>query len=136
MRFAGSGRAASEGAKREYAASMTEPSPPPLTDTEVEFMRKHSGTVPNLQALDRAKVRTRHERATVKMPDLPFIEEISQALPAGAQEDRAIDVTAFVDNARVDVPNTEQVMTVRDWLEAGGDPRIVLDLAESLHWDL
>lgn len=106
----------------------------PLTPEEVEFLNRYTGTRPNPEALERFRELNRQALETVQMPDLPHIQAICDALPAVPEKYRAIDATAFVDNAQIDVPDSDQVMTVRAWLESGGDLEVVIRLAESLHW--
>jgi hypothetical protein len=108
----------------------------PLTPAERAFLDKYSGTKPNPQALEQARTWTQHALATTKMPDVPHIEAIRDALPGTKDKYEAIRVAAFVDNAMVDDPGTDEPVPARQWLESGRDPAPVLAIATSLRYGL
>jgi hypothetical protein len=41
-------------------------------------------------------------------------------------------ITAFVNNAIIELPNTDKSYTVREWLESGHPPDMVVRLADQV----
>lgn len=107
-----------------------------LTPEEQAFLEKYSGTTPDPEAVERARAWTSQALATTRMPDVPHIEAIREALRGPKNKYEAIMVTGFIDNARVADPDTDEEMTVREWLESGRDPETVITLANSLKYGM
>lgn len=106
-----------------------------LSDAERAFIDQYSGTNPNPDALTAAREETAHLQATTKMPDIPHIDQIRAALPTSSPANEAILVTAFLDRAIIDNPDTDESLTVRQWLKEDRGLDRVLDLARSLRYD-
>lgn len=107
-----------------------------LTEAEVGFLDRHSGTTPNPDALRAARAETKRLLATTTTPDVPHVFAVRDALPISSVLYEAVEVAAFVNNARIDDPDTDDTVSVREWLRSGRDPQPVIALADSLHWGL
>jgi hypothetical protein len=106
-----------------------------LSETEERFLDEHSGTVRRPGAYQDAVAETVRLRATTAMPDIPHAAEVIEALRAAGQSIEPVMVAAFVDNAIIEVPDTDEAYSVREWLERGFDLSPVLALADQLKYD-
>jgi hypothetical protein len=105
-----------------------------LTPAEGDFLDRYSGTTANPAALEVARAETARKLAETRIPDVPHIEAVRAAMPAHAAGYEAVHVSAFVENARIDYPDTDgNTLSVRAWLESGRDPAPVIALARTLH---
>jgi hypothetical protein len=105
-----------------------------LTEDERSFLNAYSGTRDRPDLYAKAVAHDAHLRATTTMPDVPHLDEVIAALAAADQNVEPVSVVAFVENGRIEVPGTDEVYTVREWLERGSDPELVLQLADQMKY--
>lgn len=105
-----------------------------LSEAERRILDTYSGTSDSAEAYEAALIEQARWRATTEMPTVPHIDEVIAVLAASGQNIEPVAVKSFVDHGVVEVPGTEQSYSVREWLESGRPPDLVMLLADQMQY--